>query len=99
MDEARHAIKSVVRRTGLSAHVIRIWEKRYQAVQPERTGTNRRLYSDEQIERLNLLRAITRAGHSIGPIAKLPIEKLRKLAAEQTTERHPLRATGKSSIL
>jgi DNA-binding transcriptional MerR regulator/methylmalonyl-CoA mutase cobalamin-binding subunit len=104
MDEARHAIKSVVRRTGLTAHVIRIWEKRYQAVRPERTRTNRRLYSDEQIERLSLLRAITRAGQSIGPIAKLPTEKLRKLAAEaETTEGRFLRATagasGRSSIL
>jgi len=104
MAEAHHAIKSVARRTGLTAHVIRIWEKRYQAVQPERTGTNRRLYSDEQIERWSLLRAITRAGHNIGPVAKLPTEKLRKLAAEaETTDRRLLRATvdatGKLTIL
>ena len=78
--------KRVARRTGLSAHVIRIWEKRYGAVQPERTGTNRRLYSEEQIERLSLLREITRAGHSIGPVAKLPTEKLRKLAAEASRD-------------
>ena len=82
MAEAHHAIKAVARRTGLSAHVIRIWEKRYGAVQPERTDTNRRLYSEEQIERLSLLRNITQAGHSIGPIAGLPTEKLRKLAAD-----------------
>jgi len=79
----------------LTAHVIRIWEKRYQAVRPERTGTNRRLYSDAQIERLSLLRSITRAGHSIGPIAKLPTEKLRNLAAEnETTDGRLVRATG-----
>lgn len=82
MAEAHHAIKAVARRTGLTAHVIRIWEKRYGAVQPERTGTNRRLYSEAQIERLTLLREVTRAGHSIGPVAKLPLEKLRKLATE-----------------
>ena len=81
--------KRVARRTGLTAHVIRIWEKRYGAVQPERTGTNRRLYSEEQIERLSLLREITRAGHSIGPVAKLPTENLRKLAAEADTARRP----------
>jgi methanogenic corrinoid protein MtbC1 len=66
----------------LSAHVIRIWEKRYGAVEPERTGTNRRLYSDEQIERLSLLRDITREGHSIGHVARLPTDKLRELARE-----------------
>ncbi|KAB2653263.1 MAG: MerR family transcriptional regulator [Verrucomicrobia bacterium] len=82
MAEAHQAIKVVARRTGLSAHVIRIWEKRYGAVAPERTGTNRRLYSDEQIERLSLLRVITQAGHSIGHVAKLPTEKLRELTQE-----------------
>ena len=82
MAEAHQAIKVVARRTGLSAHVIRIWEKRYGAVEPERTVTNRRLYSDEQIERLSLLREITQNGHSIGHVAKLPAERLRELAKE-----------------
>lgn len=82
MADAHHAIKVVARRTGLTAHVIRIWEKRYGAVEPERTGTNRRLYSDEEIERLSLLRDITQGGHSIGHVAKLPTEKLRQLASE-----------------
>ncbi len=82
MADAHQAIKVVARRTGLSAHVIRIWEKRYGAVEPERTGTNRRLYSDEQIERLSLLRDITQNGHSIGHVAKLPTETLRELSKE-----------------
>jgi MerR family transcriptional regulator, light-induced transcriptional regulator len=80
MSDFQHPIQAVVRRTGLSAHVIRIWEKRYGAVAPERTSTNRRLYSDEQIERLTLLREITQAGQSIGYVAKLPTEKLKQLA-------------------
>lgn len=82
MAEAHQAIKVVARRTGLSAHVIRIWEKRYGAVEPARTETKRRLYSDEQIERLSLLREITENGHSIGHVARLPTEKLRELARE-----------------
>ncbi len=84
-----HAINVVVLRTGLSAHVIRIWEKRYQAVEPDRTATNRRLYSEEQIERLSLLREITQAGHSISYVAKLPTPKLRLLAAESLTGKNP----------
>jgi MerR family transcriptional regulator, light-induced transcriptional regulator len=87
MDEPVHAIKAVARRTGLSPHVIRIWEKRYRAVEPERTGTNRRLYTDEEVERLGLLRDMTRAGHSIGQVAKLPTGKLRELA-QQEAERN-----------
>lgn len=89
MSEPHQAIKVVANRTGLSAHVIRIWEKRYGAVTPQRTGTNRRLYSDEQIERLSILRDITQAGHSIGHVAKLPTEKLRKLATESLGTNRP----------
>lgn len=89
MANAHQAIKVVAQRTGLSAHVIRIWEKRYGAVEPERTGTNRRLYSDEQIERLSLLREITQHGHSIGHVAKLPTEKLRELANQSSVAHGP----------
>lgn len=84
MSKAFHAIKAVSKRTGLSAHVIRIWEKRYGAVEPERTDTNRRLYSEEQVERLNLLRLVTQAGHSIGQTAKLPTDTLRQIAGESS---------------
>ena len=80
MNSSHNAIKAVVHRTGLSAHVIRIWEKRYGAVTPERTGTNRRLYSDEQIERLNLLRQLTQSGQAIGAIAALPLARLQQIA-------------------
>ena len=86
MVDSHHAIKAVSVRTGLSAHVIRIWEKRYGAVEPARTSTNRRLYSEEQIERLNLLRDMTSAGHSIGLVAKLQTAELRKLAAEASRD-------------
>jgi DNA-binding transcriptional MerR regulator/methylmalonyl-CoA mutase cobalamin-binding subunit len=79
---AHHSIKTASRMTGLSPHLIRIWEKRYGAVSPERTDTNRRLYSDAEIERLNFLRMATTAGHSIGNIAKLPLSRLKSLVAK-----------------
>jgi DNA-binding transcriptional MerR regulator/methylmalonyl-CoA mutase cobalamin-binding subunit len=77
--EHKHPIKAVSLKTGLSPHVIRVWERRYKAVEPVRTPTNRRLYSDEDIERLYLLRKATQAGESIGQIAKLSTMELRKL--------------------
>ena len=82
MANAHHSIKVVSRRTGLSPHVIRIWEKRYGAVEPERSQTNRRLYSDSEIERLGFLRLATAAGHSIGNIARLPLARLKLLVAK-----------------
>jgi DNA-binding transcriptional MerR regulator/methylmalonyl-CoA mutase cobalamin-binding subunit len=69
-------MKAVSLRTNLSPHVIRVWEKRYQAVTPKRSPTNRRLYSEEDVERLLLLRRATELGHSIGQIARLPREEL-----------------------
>lgn len=77
-------MKSVAQRTGLSPHVIRVWERRYGAVEPGRTATNRRLYSDAEVGRLALLGAATRAGHSIGTIARLPDGELRELAGGGT---------------
>jgi DNA-binding transcriptional MerR regulator/methylmalonyl-CoA mutase cobalamin-binding subunit len=77
--KAHHAIRIVAQKTGLSPHVIRIWEKRYGAVKPSRSDSKRRLYSEDEIERLRLLREATKSGHSIGDIAQLPDENLRKL--------------------
>ena len=77
--DLQHPIKVVARRTGLSQHVIRVWEKRYNAVEPSRTDTNRRLYSDNEIERLQLLQQLTQAGHSISRIARLPLDQLQAL--------------------
>lgn len=78
--EPRHPMKSVVHRTGLSPPLIRVWEKRYGAVVPQGTATNRRFYSDADIERLRLLGQAIRAGCSIGHIAQLPLEQLVALA-------------------
>jgi DNA-binding transcriptional MerR regulator/methylmalonyl-CoA mutase cobalamin-binding subunit len=82
MAESIHTIQSVVRRTGLTAHVIRVWERRYGAVKPGRTLTNRRRYSEEEVERLALLRDLTRDGYSIGAVAQLPDGTLRQLATQ-----------------
>jgi len=92
MVEVQHSIKFAARKTGLTPHVIRVWERRYDAVSPNRTGTNRRLYSEEEIERLGLLRDVTQAGHSIGQVAQLPIAKLRELAADSSPQKPARRA-------
>ena len=85
----------MARRTGLTSHVIRIWEKRHSAVTPTRTPTNRRLYSDADIERLLLLKRATHSGHSIGQIAQLPVERIRALiAADEATVSSPPKSQG-----
>lgn len=77
----KHSIRTVARQTGLSPHVIRAWEKRYQTVRPARSEGRQRLYSAADIERLVLLRRATEAGFSIGTIASLSIDSLRSLVS------------------
>lgn len=79
MSEFILPIRVVSQQTGLSAHVIRIWEKRYRAVEPVRTPTNRRRYTQAEIERLQLLRRATELGHSIGTVARLTLAELSQL--------------------
>ncbi len=80
----RHTIKTVSERTGLSPHLIRAWERRYETIQPERTDGNQRLYCEEDIERLILLKRATEAGHPIRTVANLPVDELRGLVAVLT---------------
>ncbi|MAE19937.1 hypothetical protein CMK12_13595 [Candidatus Poribacteria bacterium] len=77
--EKRYPIKYVSRRTGLSQHVMRAWENRYNVVIPQRSPTNRRLYSEEDIKRLSLCHQATKSGHSIGQIYRLATEEIQEL--------------------
>jgi DNA-binding transcriptional MerR regulator/methylmalonyl-CoA mutase cobalamin-binding subunit len=75
----KYPIKVASQMTGLSEYVIRAWEKRYDTVNPSRTETNRRLYSEEDIQKLKLLNDAVRRGHNIGGVAKLSINELQAI--------------------
>jgi MerR family transcriptional regulator, light-induced transcriptional regulator len=75
----RHPIRVVTRRTGVSAAALRAWERRYGAVTPNRTEGGQRLYSDEDIERLVLLRRAVAGGRNISQVAGLSLEELESL--------------------
>src|SRR6476469_6934867 len=57
----RHPIAVVAERIGLSQDVLRVWERRYDAVSPARGPQGQRLYSDADVERLALIQAATHA--------------------------------------
>lgn len=78
----RHPIGVVADRTGLSSHVLRAWERRYQVVQPERSEGGHRLYSDADVDRLQLLGRLTRRGRQIGQLAELATDHLADLLRE-----------------
>ena len=84
-----HPIQVVSRRTGLGTDVIRVWERRYEAVTPTRDAVGRRLYSDADVERLLLLRRATEAGRRIGDVARLEQSELARLVAEDEAHAAP----------
>lgn len=81
--QPRHPIGVVARRTGLKPDLIRAWERRYNAVEPGRSDTRRRFYSDADIHRLLLLRQVIKTGRGIGQVAHLSNPELESLIAEE----------------
>ena len=81
-DLPRYRIGAVTRLTGLSADVVRVWERRYGAIRPVRTEGGSRLYSDADVSRLRRLRQATEKGHGIGQVARLSETELEQLVGE-----------------
>lgn len=83
----------MAQRTGLSPHVIRVWERRYDAVTPERSPNGYRQYTEADIDRLRGLRELTDAGHAIGDIAGLDDDDLAELLDQHRAVAGPPRDT------
>ncbi len=92
--EGSYRIGTVANLTGLHHHTIRAWERRYGAIEPERTPGGSRLYSDEDVERLQLMKAITECGEPISAVAHLDNqevrERLRRLAGLRAPAGEPV---------
>jgi len=84
----RYPIRVVAARAGLTEMTVRAWERRHGAVAPARSKGGQRLFSDADVERLTLLRALTAQGTSISALAPLEIEELRRMAPELVAPRH-----------
>jgi len=75
-------IGMVARLSGVPTATIRIWERRYQVLTPDRTPAGGRMYTSADVARLSLLRELGARGHSIGTIARLTDEALRRRLTE-----------------
>jgi len=76
--------------------VLRAWERRYGAVSPTRSDGGQRLYSDDDIRRLQLLATAVDGGRSIGTIASLGATELEALIDEDRES--PIQAPGRSVV-
>ncbi len=72
----RYSINDLEKITGIKAHTIRIWEKRYNVVDPERTDTNIRFYNDEDLKKLLNISTLNKHGFKISEIVKMGTDRL-----------------------
>jgi MerR family transcriptional regulator, light-induced transcriptional regulator len=72
---AQYKIRDLETLTGIKAHTIRIWEKRYNLLEPNRTDTNLRLYSDKELQDILLVNLLNQNGYKISKIADLSREE------------------------
>lgn len=80
----RYSIRDLEKITGIKAHTIRIWEKRYGIVAPLRTQTNIRYYSDEDLRRLMNVAILNKYGYKISNIQSMSAVELNTCVVDLT---------------
>ena len=73
---ATYTIRDLEKLSGIKAHTIRIWEKRYGLIEPQRTSTNIRTYCDLDLKRLLNISLLNHNGFKISRIARLSNDEL-----------------------
>jgi MerR family transcriptional regulator, light-induced transcriptional regulator len=69
-----YSIKDLEHLSGIKAHTIRIWEQRYQLFSPQRTATNIRFYSDDDLKLILNIASLQHHGYKISKIVGMPRE-------------------------
>ena len=90
------SIKDLENLSGIKAHTIRIWEKRYAILEPMRTNTNIRLYDIHNLQKLLNITLLHDYGYKISRISKLPADKIpvlvREIVSEKSAKSHAINA-------
>jgi len=82
----KYSIKELEHLSGIKAHTIRIWEKRYSLIAPQRTDTNIRFYSDDDLKKIINVSMLNAHGFKISKIAGMSGEEIaRKVLALNDT--------------
>jgi DNA-binding transcriptional MerR regulator len=69
-----YSIKELEKLSGIKAHTIRIWEKRYRIITPQRTATNIRCYTDDDLKKIMNVSLLNHNGIKISQIARMSQE-------------------------
>jgi DNA-binding transcriptional MerR regulator len=78
----KYSIKELEKLSGIKAHTIRIWEKRHNIIEPSRTDTNIRFYTDEDLKKIINVSMLNNHGIKISRIANMSTDELNKRILE-----------------
>lgn len=97
-----YSIRDIEKITGIKTHTIRIWEQRYELIKPQRTVTNIRYYSDEDLKYLINVALLNKTGHKISKIAKMPMSEvynsIHSVAINESSEQYYINELIKATI-
>lgn len=79
-----YSIKDLESISGVKAHTLRIWEKRYGIIQPLRTDTNIRYYKDSDLQKVLNISLLNKKGYKISKIATMSTDQVRQKVGEYT---------------
>lgn len=85
----KFSIKELEEITGIKAHTIRTWEKRYQFPKPLRSDTNIRYYLSEELQKLLNVSYLIQNQHKISKLSLLNHQQLSQLVMEQSATEYP----------
>ena len=90
------SIRDLENLSGIKAHTIRIWEKRYGLLSPERTSTNIRTYSLSSLQKLLNVTLLYNNGYKISKIARIPEKEIpirvKEIVAKNSGKHHAINA-------
>ncbi len=92
MNMQQLSIGAVARLTQIPAHTLRKWESRHGIAVPVRSDTGRRVYTEEHVETLRLVKQLVASGHSLGHLAGLDLDALKELAGLHAADTSRLEA-------
>ena len=73
---SNYSIRDLEQLSGIKAHTIRIWEQRYNIIQPKRTDTNIRMYDDQDLKLVLNISLLKDHGYKISDIAKFSLDEI-----------------------
>lgn len=83
-----YSIKDLEQLSGIKAHTLRIWEQRYNILQPKRTDTNIRYYDDTDLKLVLNISLLNENGYKISKIADMPLDEMYREVVNLTERNH-----------